>query len=245
MWRTHQNLFQIVVVTIALFGLSGCAMQTQVNQFGESFVAFGEHQLLTKEQARKLDRDQRVTRIDNDMKKVGFRHHAVSPIFDSVSQAILSVFRNQRSLLKKYKILVDNHRDVMSFVMANKDKTPQELKIEAERFDRRHSNNKEKIATKLKEYQAASNSIQAENARLAAELVLLGARLSLILRDNFEEMLKLEGIAMLLNAHRTNQGFELAQARIHMTRVANEFIEEEKSVIEITKEIQKILDTKL
>ena len=55
MWRTHQNLFQIVVVTVALFGLSGCAMQTQVNQFGESFVAFGEHQLLTKEQARKLD----------------------------------------------------------------------------------------------------------------------------------------------------------------------------------------------
>ena len=220
-------------------------MQIQQNALGESYVAFGKHQLLTNEQAKKLDRQQRVDRITADMQKVGFRHESVSPIFDSVSVSILSIFRNQKNLLKKYQTIVDNHKDVMSFIVANKDKSPAELKAEAARFDKLHINSTEKISVKLKQYQQANIGIQAENARLAAELLLQGAKLAIILKDNLEEMLKLEGIAMLINAHKTNKGYELAQARIHMSNVANDFISEQKAVLDITKEIQKILDTKL
>ena len=161
------------------------------------------------------------------------------------STSILSIFRNQKNLLKKYQTIVDNHKDVMSFIVANKDKSPAELKAEAARFDKLHINSKEKISVKLKQYQQANTGIQAENARLAAELLLQGAKLAIILKDNLEEMLKLEGIAMLINAHKTNKGYELAQARIHMSNVANDFISEQKAVLDITKEIQKILDTKL
>lgn len=241
----------LFVVFVVLFGLSGCAMQPTIGANGESYVAFNDKKLLSKEQAKLLDRDLRASRIKRDMKAVGFEFDSVSPLFDGINYSILKIFKNQYELLDRYKTLVDNHKDVMSFINANKDKSPAELLAEAKRLDAQLTKSlspgkkHKSIVKKMKEYQIATASIYAENTRLAAELLLQGVRMAAILRDNFEEVIGVEGIAMLLNAAKLHKQSKLAEARLHMSAVANEFIDDEKAVIDITKEIQKIIDQQI
>lgn len=251
---------RVIATAVLVTVMTGCAMQPMTGTNGETYVSFNNSKLLSKEQAKLLKREERASRIQTDMTQVGFKYERVSPLFDGINYSVLSIFKNQFELLGKYKTLVDNHKDVMSFVNANKDKSPDELKAEARRLDTliqqrlenegNANSNKTSvpyvsIASKMKQYQQATTGIQAENAKLAAELLIQGVRLAAILRDNTEEILGVEGIAMLLNAHRLHQQMKLVEARLHMSAIANEFIDDEKAVIDITKEIQKIIDEQI
>lgn len=251
MYSKSKRFLQFVIgITLVLLS-TGCAMQPVTGPNGESYVAFNQQKLITKEQAKLLKRDKRATVIKKDMDKVGFTISRVSPVFDGINYAALSVFRNQYELLEKYQTLVNNHKDVMSFINANKEKSAKELSEEAKRLDKVLKAQTPKgteyvpITKKLKQYQIATAQIYAENGRLAAELLIQSVRLAAILRNNFEDIIGAEAIAMLLNANRIAKQSQLTKARLHMSAVANEFIDDEKAVIDITKEIQKIIDEKI
>lgn len=242
---------RLLLSALVAVWLSGCAMQPMTGPNGEHYVAFKNKKLISKERAKLLKREKRASVIQRDMKKVGFSVQPVSPVFDSINYSVLSIFRNQFELLEEYQTLVDNHKDVMSFINANEGKSAKELLEEAKRLDeqlkKQHDSDEKyvSIAEKMKRYQMATGRIYIENGRLAAELLVQGVRLAAVLQNNLEEIIGMEGFAMLLNAHKVAEQSQLTKARMHMSAVANEFIDDEKAVIDITKEIQKIIDNEI
>ncbi len=233
-----------VFCLIGLFA-SGCAMSPKYDANGHSYVEFGDKKLLSLEQAKKLPRDERMKRIEQDMKKIPARIKSVSPIYDRVNYAILSVFNNQKALFKEYKVLVDEHKDVMSFIKAHEGKSEQEILELARQYDRDVVNTDQRVSLKLRRYQRATDKIQLENVRLAGELLIQATAITLMLKDNFQEMLEQESVMMILQIGRLNKALQNMNARLHMAKVANEFIEDEKAVLDITKQLQKIIDNQL
>lgn len=225
--------------------IGGCAMTPQTDEFGNNFVGFNEHKILTEEQAKIMPRAERMRRISDDMKKVGFKRVKVSKLMDSVTVSILSVFENQFALLSRYAEITDHHKDVMSFIHANKDKNKAELAAEVKRFDATAKTNKQKIGPKLKRYKQANEEIQKQNTILAAELIKQSIQLASFFQDNSEQLLGADALTMLLNAGNISEAYNLAEIRIHLASIANDFIEDERAVLEITKKIQEILDEKL
>mgnify|MGYP006903652391 FL=1 len=212
---------------------------------GNHFVQYNELKLLTAKEAKALPREARSRRIRQEMKSVGFDSVNVSTIIDSVSDAVLSIFENQYELLSRYKTIVDNHKDVMSFIHANEGKSKKELKAEAERFDRLAERPEHKIGPKMKAYQKATDEIMVENIKLGGLLLYQTARLASVFMDNADEIRGAEALAMLLNAGKIDDAYKLAEIRLHLAKIANDFIADEKAVLEITKQIQDILDEKL
>jgi hypothetical protein len=43
---------------------------------------------------------------------------------------------------------------------------------------------------------------------------------------------------MLMNANKIGEAYKLAEIRLHLAKVANEFIEDEKAIIDIAKQLQ-------
>lgn len=210
-----------------------------------NYVSYNKLKIITKEDAQSLPREQRWTRIAQDMKAVGFKTESVSHLVDGFSNSVVSIYRNQYELLEKYTKIVDNHKDVMSFIHANKGKSKSELKAEAKRFDDLALNENDKIGPKLKEYKNATDDIQKENIRLAGELLLQSGKLVVIFKDNTEELLKAEALTMLLKLGKLQDAYKAAEVRIHLATLANDFIDDEKATLEITKQIQDILNEKL
>lgn len=242
----HKSKFLKLAISLLLTGnLFGCAMNHTTDGLGNQFIAFNDVKVITQKEAKSLERDDRSVRIKSDMESIGFRRVKVSTIIDSLSDTVLSIYKNQYELLQRYSTIVDNHRDVMSFINANKDKNKTELRKEAERFDQLAVKQEEKIGPKLAAYQTANKEIQRENLKLAGELLKQTATLVTVFRNSTDEMKGAEALAILLNAGKINDAYKLAEIRIHLATVANDFIDDEKAVIEITKQIQEILDEKL
>ena len=104
-----------VLATILLFG---CAISVKD---GDD-ITFKNYKIISEFNAKLLPREQRLARITSDMKKIGFNRPRVSQVFDTFSDSVLNIFRHQQSIMAEHKTLLDNHRDVLSFLMANKDK---------------------------------------------------------------------------------------------------------------------------
>ena len=226
-------------------GLTGCAMRPMTDANGNRFVQYNEAKFLTPEEAKALPRESRSQRIRADMKSVGFDSINVSTIIDSVSDAVLSIYENQYELLLRYKTIVDNHKDVMSFIHANKGKSKKELQAEAARFDRQVKKPEHKIGPKLKAYRRSTDAIMVENIKLGGLLLYQTARLASVFMDNADELRGAEALAILLNAGKIDDAYKLAEIRLHLAQLANDFISDEKAVLEITKQIQDILNEKL
>lgn len=233
------------IAPLLLFLLSGCAMQPNVDNNGNSFVQFNKMRLVSEQAAKELDRETRSARVAEDMEKVGFESVQVSALIDSVSETVLGIYKNQYELLKRYSIVVDNHRDVMSFVTANKGKSKKELQQEAKRFDAMALDDSEKIAPKLQQYKQANDEIQRENLKLAGELLKQGIIVAHFFTDNSDELLNTEALSILMNMGKIKKAYDLSKVRLHLASVANDFIKDEKAVLEITKQIQDILNDKL
>ncbi|MBU2880339.1 hypothetical protein KO525_00060 [Psychrosphaera sp. B3R10] len=235
----------ILAVSFVTAVLTGCVMTPQTDALGNSFVGFGEHQIVTEEEAKKLPRGERLTRISIDMQNIGFKKVKVSNLMDSVTESILSIFENQYELLSRYTLIVDDHKDVTSFIYANEGKSSEELAEEVRRFDMMAETEDQKIGPKLQRYRTANDEIQKQNTILAGELVKQTVRLASFFQENSEELLGADALTMLLNAGKISEAYNLAEIRIHMASIANDFIDDEKAVLEITKKIQEILDEKL
>ena len=235
---------QLTLTLLLCWIVTGCAMTPTKDLKGRQYIAFQELEVLTDEEAKTLPRNERSQRIRADMENIGFDIPSVSILIDSVSEAVLSVFHNQYELLTRYTTVVDNHKDVMSFIHANKGKSKEELKAEAQRFDRLAETQEQKIGPKLEAYRQANDEIQKENLMLAGKLLVQGGRFLTVFQSS-EEMQGAELLSMLLNANKIDDAYELAEIRIHLATIANEFISDEKAVLEITKQIQDILDDKL
>lgn len=239
------NIKLIIIILIMSGLLSGCVMPPQTDAFGNSFVSFGKHKIVTQEEAKKMPRADRLMRISGDMVTIGFERVSVSNLVDTVTESVLSIFTNQFELLTRYSAIADDHKDVMSFIHANEGKSSEELAIEAKRFDSMAETEEQKIAPKLARYQLASSEIQYQNELLAAELVQQTVRLSSYFKKNSEQLLNADAMTILMNAGNIAKAYNLAEIRIHMAQVANDFIADEKAVLDITKKIQGILDEKL
>jgi hypothetical protein len=235
----------LLFTAATLFVLSGCSMTTQTDEMGNNFVGYKSVKVVTSEEAKMMPRAARSFRIMSDMEQVGFEHVYVSTVIDSVSISIASVYENQYALMQKYQTIVDNHRDVMSFIQANQNKSAAELEQEIRKFDAMAQSPSERIGPKIKQYQMANEQIQAENIKLAKELAIQAGKLAMVFKDNSDAILGLEGVTMLLNAGKMDDAYDLAEVRIHLSGVANDFISDEKAVLEVTKQIQSVLETKL
>jgi len=236
-------VYLLVSLSLSLLA-SGCA----INSGGKDHVMYNDHKLLSEQAAKALPREQRLDTINEQMKAVGYRRIRVSHVFDSFTETVLGIFENQHKLMKQYKTLLDNHKDVMSFLMANKCKSDRELQQEINRFDAKITNPSEKIGPKIKAYEKASDKIWSANAKLTLQISAQALRLGVILyqANNREKddpnALVLDVLTMLASANKTKRAYDLAEARLHLAKLANDFIQDEKAIIDISKELQKYQD---
>ena len=233
---------KVLVTTLLTALLAGCGMTQGENKQGQSTLSYNNIELLTEEQAKTMPREQRMGRIISDMQEVGFEQIFVSTVIDSASNSILGVYENQFALVSEYKTIVDNHKDVMSFTQANKDKSDAELAAEIKRFDSMAKSPDQKISPKIASYEQANERIQAANIELAKKIAKEAANLAIVFADNSNTMLGLEGVSMLLNAGKIDDAYNLADVRIHLASIANDFITDEKATLEVVKKIQDIAD---
>lgn len=238
----HKRFVLIIILTSLL---TACAMApTQQGQF----IAFNGHNLLSEESAKALPRTERLSTITANMTSVGFRRFKVSYLFDKYSDTVLGIFENQFELMEQHKTLLDNHKDVMSFLMANQQKNDKELQQEIERFDSTIIEQDHKIAPKIKSYQKASDKIWQENAKLTAQIAVQALELGLVIYQASQTEEGVEGLVMgnllemMLSANKLNKASELAKVRLHLAKVANDFIKDEQAIIDISKRLQAYQD---
>lgn len=212
------------------------------------FVAFNGQNLLSEKSAKALPRSERLGTISANMKTVGFQRVKVSYLFDKYSDTVLGIFENQHELMEEHKTLLDNHKDVMSFLMANQDKSDQELQLEIERFDGTIDEEQDKIAPKIEAYQQASSRIWQENAKLTAQIAVQALELSFVIYQASQSEDGVEGLVignlleMMLAANKLNKASELAKIRLHLSKLANDFIKDEQAIIDISKRLQEYQD---
>ena len=230
----------LLLITLVVM-LSGCAMSVTNGQY----IAYQGDNILSEQAAKALPRDERMSAITTDMDKVGFKRTKVSYLFDAFSDSVLSVYRNQYNLMKQHKSLLDNHKDVMSFLMANKGKDDEQLKLAIEDFDSTADNEEQKIGPKIKEYENASDRIWKENAKLTLEIAAQAVELGVIIYNSskgdnkIEHLIAADLLSMLASANKLHNAYNLAEVRLHLAKVANDFIEDEKAIIDISKRLQE------
>ncbi|NVK24806.1 MAG: hypothetical protein HWE10_07745 [Gammaproteobacteria bacterium] len=214
----------------------------------ENFVQYNDQNILSEDSAKALPRTERLETITKQMKQVGFSHTRVSYLFDKYSSTVLGIFENQYQLMKEHKTLLDNHKDVMSFLMANQGKSKSELQQEIERFDQLVKLERDKIAPKIKAYEKASDKIWRENAKLTAQIAVQALELSLFIYqasqtdEGVGELLMVNMLEMMFAANKLNQPAKLAKIRLHLAKLANDFIEDEQAIIDISKRLQEYQD---
>lgn len=233
------------------------------------YLSFKGQSVLSQSDAKTLPREARIQAIATEMKKVGFTSPKVSYLFDKYSDTVLKIYSHQFELMNEYKALLDNHKDVTSFLKANEDKDKTELALAAEEFDLGASNNDEKIGPKLARYEAATEKIWQENAKLSLQIAAQAAELGAVFYtlhrsdrkrkeqkaeqeannpskkqqkddelSNLQKFVTAELFSMLSSANRTYDAYKLAEIRLHLAKVANEFITDEQAVIDISKQLQ-------
>jgi len=222
-----------ILATMLLFG---CAISVKD---GDD-VTFKNHKIISEFNAKLLPREQRLARITSDMKKIGHNRPRVSQVFDTFSDSVLNIFKHQQNIINEHKTLLDNHRDVLSFLMANKDKDKTQLQQAINDFDKTAKNEQEKIAPKIKAYEKASDKIWQENVKLSLLITAQTLKLTHIIYTQGEDLMGAQGIQMLFNANKISDAYNLAEIRLHLAKVANEFIEDEKAIIDISKQLQSL-----
>jgi hypothetical protein len=218
--------------------LFGCAISVKD---GDD-IQFQNYKVISQFNAKLLPREQRLARITNDMKKVGFKRPKVSQVFDTFSDSVLSIFKHQKNIMNEHKTLLDNHRDVLSFLMANKDKNKTQLHKAISDFDKTAKNEQEKIAPKIQAYEKASDKIWQENLKLSLLITEQTLKLAHVIYQQGDDLAGIQGIQMLFNASKINDAYNLAEIRLHLAKVANEFIDDEKAIIDISKQLQTLQD---
>ena len=224
------------IMLLATLLLFGCAVSVKD---GDD-VTFKSYKIISKFNAKLLPREQRLSRITSDMKKIGHSRPRVSQVFDTFSDSVLSIFKHQQSIMNEHKILLDNHRDVLSFLMANKDKDKTQLQQAINDFDQSAENEQQKIGPKIKDYEKASDKIWQENVKLSALITAQTLKLAHVIYSQGDDLVGVQGIQMLFNANKINDAYNLAEIRLHLAKVANEFIEDEKAIIDISKQLQSL-----
>lgn len=227
------NIIKCMTLLAALL-LFGCAINVQD---GDD-IKYNKHNIVSKFNAKLMPREQRLARISSDMKKVGFNKVSVSQVFNAFSNSVLSIFKHQHNIITEHKVLLDNHRDVLSFLMANKDKDKAQLQQAINDFDKTAETEKEKIGPKIKAYEKASDKIWEENVKLSLLITEQTLRLAYIIRLQGDDLIGMQGLSMLMNANKIGEAYKLAEIRLHLAKVANEFIEDEKAIIDIAKQLQ-------
>ena len=231
---------KILSLLLLVSMLFGCAMSAGQGQF----INYQGNDILTEGNAKALPRNERLNAITKDMSKVGFQRTKVSYIFDAFSDSVLSIYRNQFELMKEHKALLDNHKDVMSFLMANKGKDDDELKQAIAQFDAGADSEEHKIGPKIQSYEAASDRIWKENAKLTLEISAQALELGVVIYNSTKGSKKLEDfiaadlLSMLASANKINEAYKLAEIRLHLSKLANNFIEDEQAIIDISKRLQ-------
>jgi len=100
--------------------------------------------------------DNLITKMDD----AGYAFNKINnPIFDEIGDTMAIQFKRQKTLLVSYRTKLKDHKDVASFLNANKGKSQNELKEEIMRFDSKAANESEKIAPKIKDFENATNDI--------------------------------------------------------------------------------------
>ena len=231
----HLLLLFIIVM------LSGCAMSVGNGQY----INYQGDNILSEQAAKALPRQERMTTITSDMDKVGFQRTKVSYLFDAFSDSVLSIYRNQYELMKEHKSLLDNHKDVMSFLMANKGKDDRELQTAIKEFDSTAETEEQKIGPKIKEYEGASDRIWKENAKLTLEIAAQAVELGVVIYNStkgdkkIEHLIAADLLSMLASANKLQKAYKLAEVRLHLAKVANDFIKDEQAIIDISKRLQE------
>ncbi len=243
---------KIVITFFLLLLVSGCAIQPNTGQA----IEYRGEQILSEQDAKNLPRETRISSISANMKSVGFTSVKVSYLLDAYSDTVLNIYSNQFELMKEYKSLLDNHKDVTSFLMANQGKSEQEIKLAADEFDATAKDETEKVGPKLNEYKQASDKIWQENAKLTAQIAAQALELGAVLyslrhqdkkakeekqknSNTLQNFIAADFVNMLSSANRTYEAYKLAEIRLHLAKIANDFIKDEQAIIDISKQLQE------
>lgn len=223
----------IALSLCSAFALGGCAT-------APAEMTDKDGNVLTEEQIAKMDRDEYTSFVMTEMEKVGFEIISISPVMDKVSISINEVFERQYKVLDEYRTIADSHRDVQSFLYANHGKSKEELQAAIIEFDGSAEKEEDKIGPRITAYNEANDKIFAANVELAIQIGLQAAELGLMVANNADQLLGVEGISLLLGADKIGSVYSAAETRIDLAQRANAMIEQDQAVVQIAAELQTL-----
>ncbi|QIZ78380.1 hypothetical protein [Ferrimonas lipolytica] len=220
----------LVLAMTAALALGGC-----VSTGDESAAAE-----LSNEQIATMDRFEYTEMVRAEMEAVGFEVTPVHSVLDRGTESVNEVFKHQYELMSEYRTIAENHRDVQSFLHANKDKDAAGLEAAILAFDAQAKTQEEKIAPRLAAYEAANDKIFAKNVELAIEIAEQAYVLSQLMSGGYSQFLTAETATSFTKVGAIKTEWSNIQTRVDLAQKANELIEQDQAVVEIAKQMQTI-----
>jgi hypothetical protein len=124
----------------------------------------------TDESAGSLDRTKAVAELTTEMDDLGYGTVEVQPGVDEFLNMAALILKRQRNVMGEYRKRTENYPDVISFLYAYKDATPEQLTVAIAEFDAGAKNEDEKIGHKIASYNKANENIYDENIQLTTDL---------------------------------------------------------------------------
>ncbi|WP_417347815.1 hypothetical protein [Ferrimonas sp.] len=200
---------------------------------------------LTAEQVAKMDRNEYVGQLHNEMEAVGFEVPAIDPVIDKVTVSIKDVFEHQYKVMDEYRAIAEDHRDVQSFLHANEGRSPEELSAAILAFDSQLKEGEEPIGKRIVRYTKANDEIFNANIELAANIASNAYLLSEMMEEGASHFLSLSGLSLLLKVGEINDAWDTAQKRVDLALKANDMISKDQAVVKIAQELQEVQSIKL
>ena len=130
-----------------------------------------------------VDREAASKELTQNCKELGKEFTPVSFAVDKASKVMVSLQERQCSVFNDYRTLASKHGDVAGFLAVNAEKSDEELRVAMNEFDAGKPTNK-KIAPQVEAYKKASDAIFKKNVKLATDIALQAAELTIIATQN-------------------------------------------------------------
>jgi hypothetical protein len=183
-----------------------------------------------------------ITKMDD----AGYEFNKINnPIFDEIGKTMAIRFKRQKTLLVSYRSKLEGHKDVASFLNANKGKNQNELKQEIVRFDSSANNESEKIGPKIEAFESATNEINQQNLILTKQLVDQGLKIAgLVKGKGLEQFVTASGFLAVTQLNNVRSAYSETADRLSLGKEANKFIDADLQTVSMVKETQKLVQAK-
>lgn len=195
-----------------------------------------------------MDRGEAVSILLAEIKEIGYEHQTIVPGIDGFTNSVASLLQRQETVMKEYRTITDNHKDVRGFLSFHSDKVEDPVALQAaiDEFDANAEKDSEKMGPKLNEYKNATKGVSAANTKMAIDISGELANSAIVLSKYSKEVAAASTASFLKKSDEPNLGSALVKAKdqLALANKANKLIDMDKKTIEAIESLEKELQAK-